>query len=467
MIETLSNPSAIQTLVAKQQAYFATNETKSIEFRKTQLRKLRQVIAQNEEALIEALYKDLHKHEFEAYSTEIGFVYKDLDKTIANLDRWARPQAVSTPLFHFKAESYIQAEPYGSVLVIAPWNYPFQLLLAPAIGALGAGNTVIMKPSEYAEHTSALVTKMINDNFNPAYLQVVAGGVPETQALLQEKFDYIFFTGGTSVGKVIYQAAAKHLTPVTLELGGKSPCIVDRDTHLDYTAKRIMWGKFMNAGQTCIAPDYVLVDKKVKAEFVEKCKYYLKKFYTEDPKSSDSYGRIINRRHFERLEAYLQDGTIVYGGKTDASEKFISPTLIVEADLNSPLMQEEIFGPILPIIEYDNLQEAVNFIKARPKPLALYMFSKNQQKIDKVLSETSAGGVTINDTVMHIANGALPFGGVGDSGIGGYHGEHSFQLFSHKKAVLHRSFLIEEPIRYAPYGKVSRKWLKKLMDWTL
>ncbi len=464
---TLPLEATIQQVLQQQRSFFSSNASKNVEFRRQQLQKLRDLIENNEDAIAKALHQDLHKHEFEAYATEIGFVLKDLDKALSNLNKWTRPQPAATPLFHFKADSYIQSEPYGNVLIIAPWNYPFQLLLAPLVGAMAAGNTAILKPSEFAVHTSALITKLINKNFAPEYLHVIAGGVEETQALLKEKFDYIFFTGGTSIGKIIYQAAAKHLTPVTLELGGKSPCIVDRDTHLQHTAKRIMWGKFVNAGQTCIAPDYILVDKKIKSDLVEKFKTCLKGFYGDNPQKSPYYGRIINQKHFERLSTYLSGGNIVLGGQTDAENLYIAPTIIDNVDIEHPLMQEEIFGPILPIIEYDHIQQAIDFIKSRPKPLALYMFSTNQGRIDSVLNSTSAGGVTINDTLMHIANGSLPFGGVGDSGIGAYHGEHSFNLFSHKKAVLHRSFLIEEPIRYAPYNKISKKWLKKLMDWTL
>jgi aldehyde dehydrogenase (NAD+) len=453
--------------VKLQRQYFATNITKKLDFRRRQLTKLRQLLVEHEDEIIKALHSDLHKHEFEAYATEVGFVVKDLDKALSKLDKWAAPQAVSTPLFHFKANSYTMAEPYGNTLIIAPWNYPFQLLFAPIIGAMAAGNTAIVKPSEYAPATAKIAAKIINQNFEPQYLHLVEGGIAETQALLAQKFDYIFFTGGTGVGKVIYKAAAEHLTPVTLELGGKSPCIVDYDTQLNYTAKRLVWGKFVNAGQTCIAPDYVLVDKKIKAALIEKIKHYITKFYGDNPQKSDSYGRIINERHFERIIGYLKDGKIVHGGQHDISDKFIAPTVIDAPDLNAPLMQDEIFGPLLPIIEYEDIREAIDFIKQRPKPLALYIFSKNDLKIQRILSETSAGGVTINDTLMHIANSDLPFGGVGDSGIGAYHGQHSFNTFSHTKAVLHRSFLVEEPVRYAPYNKVSRKWLKRIMDWTL
>ena len=456
----------IPALVQRQRDFFATGATKDVAYRKRQLKKLRQVILNYEEAILEALHKDLRKHEFEAYATEVGFVLVELDKTISHIDRWAKPRKVKTPLFHFKAKSYRKPEPYGVNLIISPWNYPFQLLLAPVIGALSAGNTVIMKPSECAPAISAVVAKMIQESFEDRYIAVVEGAIPESQALLNEKFDYIFFTGGTSIGKIIYQAAAKNLTPVTLELGGKSPCIVDKNTHLNYTAKRIMWGKFVNVGQTCIAPDYILIDKSLKDEFVAKCKHYLHKFYGDNPQNSEYLGRIINERHFDRLSAYLQDGNILVGGQTDKDDLYIAPTLMEGMSLDSPVMQDEIFGPILPIITYERLSDAIDLINSRSKPLALYVFSKSNAFAKQVIDQTSAGGVTINDTLMHISNPELPFGGVGDSGIGAYHGEHSFELFSHMKSVLQRSFLIDDPVRYAPY-KLGRNVIRKIMDWTL
>lgn len=467
-INSLNNLTAekVQSILQAQRDYFASNATKSLQFRKKQLQKLKKMIVDNEAALLQALHKDLKKHEFEAYVTEIGFVLVDIDKSIAKLKSWAKPKKVKTPPFHYVANSYIQPDPYGNVLIIAPWNYPVQLLLAPLVGAIAAGNTAVLKPSEYAVHTSALLTRLINATFDPQYVKMIEGAVPETQLLLAEKFDFIFFTGSTKVGNIVYQAAAKHLTPVALELGGKSPCIVDTDIHLDYTAKRIIWGKYINIGQSCIAPDYLLVDQKIKDALVAKLKFYIHQFFGENPQKSPHLGRIINDLHFDRLLRYLEDGEIIEGGQSDRSDLYIAPTLLDNVSLDAPAMQEEIFGPILPIVSYGNLREAIDLIKSKSKPLALYIFSKNNKKIDRVLAETSAGGVTINDTLMHMANGHLPFGGVGDSGIGAYHGVHSFDLFSHPKAVLHRSFLVEEPIRYAPY-KLGLKWIKKIMDWSL
>ncbi|MCH2046360.1 MAG: aldehyde dehydrogenase [Saprospiraceae bacterium] len=465
-INTEADTAGIKDLIKAQRNYFSTGVTKDIAFRKQQMNKLKKLIEENEDRIVEALHKDLRKHEFEAYATEVGFVLVDLKKAISNVGKWAKPRKVGTPLFQFKAKSYVKPDPYGVTLVIAPWNYPFQLLFAPVVGAMSAGNTVVLKPSELAPHTSKLAAELINNNFDPEYMVVVEGGIPESQALLAERFDYIFFTGGTAVGKIVYQAAAKHLTPVTLELGGKSPCIIDKDTHLKYTAKRIVWGKFVNAGQTCIAPDYILVDRKIKDKVIEKFKHYIKSFYGDDPQQSEYLPRIINERHFDRLKSYLSEGNIISGGRTDRDDLYIEPTLIDGMSLDSPIMQEEIFGPILPIIAYDKLSDAINMINGKSKPLALYMFSKNNKKINRVLEETTAGGACINDTLMHIANPELPFGGVGDSGIGAYHGESSFELFSHLKSVLHRSFLIDDPVRYAPY-KLGRGTIKKIMDWTL
>jgi len=460
------NKAQIQTIIKAQQDFFASGATKDLKFRKQQLLSLKKMMLENEDEILEALHKDLRKHEFEAYATEIGIVMVDIDKTISKLKKWAKPRKVKTPPFHYVGSSYIKPDPYGNVLIIAPWNYPVQLLLAPLVGAIAAGNTAIVKPSEYASHTSKVLTRLLNETFDAQYIKSIEGAVEETQLLLNEKFDFIFFTGSTKVGKIVYQAAAKHLTPVALELGGKSPCIIDTDIHLDYAAKRVIWGKFVNVGQTCVAPDYLLIDKKIKDAFVAKLKFYIHKFFGENPQESDSMGRIINELHFDRLASYLKDGDVVEGGQTDREDKYIAPTLLENVKMDSPVMQDEIFGPILPIIEYGNLKEAMDFIKARPKPLALYIFSKNNNKVERILEETSAGGVTINDTLMHLANGALPFGGVGDSGIGAYHGQHSFDLFSHLKSVLHRSFLVEEPVRYAPY-KLKVGWLKKIMDWSL
>lgn len=456
----------IAELVKKQRAFFRTGATKNPDFRKEQLQILKQAIEKYEEELVEALHKDLNKHEFESYATEIGFVLKELDDSIAKVHRWAKPRKVGTPLFHFKAHSRIKYEPYGVTLTIAPWNYPFQLLFAPVIGALAAGNTAVLKPSEHAPHTSAVSAKLVREAFDESYIAVVEGGVEVSKALTAQKWDYIFFTGGTEVGRLIYQAAAKHLTPVTLELGGKSPCIVDKDTNIKLSARRIAWGKFINAGQTCIAPDYLLVHREVKAQLIDEINNCVEQFYSKNPQKSDYYCRIINDNHFERLRSYLDDGLVVVGGQTDASERYIAPTLLDEVQPEAPVMQEEIFGPILPVLTYDEIDEAIEFINGKDKPLALYIFSTNSDLVEQVLEETSSGGTTVNDTIMHIANPALPFGGVGNSGIGAYHGSSTFELFSHARSILYRSFIIDLPVRYAPY-KIGRKLLKRVMKWTL
>jgi len=457
--------SHITELIDKQRNYFATGATKNVNFRIEQLKKLRTLIVQNERIFLDALYKDLRKCDTEGYLTEIGFVLNDLDEAIANTKKWAKSKLVSTPLFHAKASSHIQPEPYGNVLIISPWNYPFQLLIAPMVGAMSAGNTVIGKPSEYAPHTAKALADLFANNFSEEYIAIVEGAVPETQALLSEKFDYVFFTGSTEVGRIVYQAAAKHLTPVTLELGGKSPCIIDERTHIEYSAKRIMSGKLMNCGQTCIAPDYLLVHEKVKDKIVAEMKKQTTSFYTSNPQESEDYGRIINKKHFNRLKRLMDEsGTVIYGGQTDEDDLYIAPTLLDDIDKDDPVMQEEIFGPILPILVYSHLEDAIKFVNDRPKPLALYMFSKTQKNIDKVMNEVSAGGVSINDTLMHIANPNLPFGGVGESGIGAYHGTASFDTFSHKKSVLHKSFILDAPIRYAPFAK-NAKLLRTMLKY--
>jgi aldehyde dehydrogenase (NAD+) len=349
------------------------------------------------------------------------------------------------------------------VLIIGPWNYPFSLMIEPLLGAIAAGNCAILKPSEIAPHTSAIVAELIHKTFESDYITVIQGGVETSQQILAEKFDHIFFTGGTKIGKIIMEAAAKHLTPVTLELGGKSPCIVEPDIDLKTAARRITWGKFINCGQTCIAPDYLLVDRTIKSELITELKQSIQEFYGTDPATSPDYPRIISDQHFQRLSSFLQDGNIMIGGQTNPENRYIAPTLIDNIALDSPIMQEEIFGPILPMVEYGDLTEAINLINSRPKPLALYLFSQDKAKQTRVLENTSSGGVCINDTVVHISVRDLPFGGVGDSGIGRYHGKTSFDIFSHKKSVLKKSFIFDLDWRYAPYTQGKLKLLKKFL----
>lgn len=452
------------TIVQKQRAFFNTGKTKSIEFRIEQLKKLRQIIVDNEKAIIQALHDDLRKSELEAYATEVGIVLVEIDDLLKNVKSWSKPQRVKTPLFHQLATSWRYPEPYGVTYIISPWNYPFQLLIAPLAAAMVAGNTAILKPSELSERTSLLIYKLISENFDESYIKVVLGGVEESKAMLEQRFDYIFFTGGTEIGRYVYQAAARHLTPVTLELGGKSPCIVDEDIQLTHTSRRILWGKFTNAGQTCVAPDYLLVNKKVKAQLIDKMKEHLKEFYGDDPAQSPDYGRIISNRHFDRIARMISPEKVVVGGQMDRSDKYIAPTLLEGVSLEDSVMQEEIFGPVLPIIEYNTLDEAIAYIKQFEKPLALYIYSRDSSVQNKIMQEVPFGGGCINESVMHVGQGHLPFGGVGESGLGAYHGKASFETFTHYKSVLKKSTLSDMPIKYPPY-KNNVGIIKKLMAW--
>ncbi|MCF2147210.1 aldehyde dehydrogenase [Desmonostoc muscorum LEGE 12446] len=459
MITTeLSN---IGDIILNQRNFFQTGKTKDINFRLEQLQTLKQAIIEHEQEIIQALQADLHKPEVEIYLTEIA-VIKDIDYAIKYIKTWTKPHKVAVSLEFFSYSARIYPEPLGVVLIISPWNYPFQLAISPLIGAIAAGNCAIVKPSEIASHTSSIVAKIITKYFQPAYIAVVEGGIEASEKLLAEKFDHIFFTGGTSVGKIVMAAAAKHLTPVTLELGGKSPCIVDTEINLEHTARRITWGKFINAGQTCIAPDYLLVDKKIKKDLIDELKKCLKEFYGDNPANSPDYARIISQKNFDRLVKFLEDGEVIIGGETKSSERYIAPTIIDNVCLEDSVMQEEIFGPILPIIEYSDIGEAIALINSRPKPLALYLFSQNKNLQNQVLQETSSGGVCINDTMMQFGVSSLPFGGVGDSGIGNCHGKASFDTFSHHKSVLQNSFWLDLKWRYAPY-KSKLPLIKKLL----
>lgn len=450
--------------VQRQRTWFATGQSLDAGFRIAQLKKLRALIDAHEQEIMDALKEDLGKSQFESFATEIGMSLNPIDHAIKNIPRWTKPKSVPTPLFHFVGSSKIYSDPYGVTLIISPWNYPFQLAVSPLSGAIAAGNTCIIKPSEVAPATSRILAKLINPNFDPGFLYVLEGGVEATTDLLKEKFDYILFTGGTAIGKVVYEAAAKHLTPVTLELGGKSPCIVDKDINLTIAARRITWGKLINSGQTCVAPDYLYVHKDVKASLVEAIKKEIQGFYGDSPIRNDEYGKIINRRHFDRLRTYLGEGNILHGGKSDDQSLKIEPTIVDGLSADSALLQEEIFGPILPVIEFTDVKEVVRYVNARPKPLALYVFSNDTDFQDKILQNTSSGGVSINDTVMHMTGESMPFGGVGDSGIGAYHGQSSFDTFSHKKAVLKRTFWPDAPLRYPPYDKISLKSLKFMIS---
>lgn len=448
--------------VQLQKTFFRSGQTRPKEFRVSMLEKLSTIIRTNESDICRALKLDLNKSETEAYVTEIGFLLEEIRFTLKHLDKWMKPERVKTAKTHIGSKAFKMPEPYGVTLIIAPWNYPFQLQLAPLIGAIAAGNTAILKPSELTPHTSNLLAKIVGEAFEPEYIKVLEGGVETTSQLLDQPFDYIFFTGSVPVGKIVMEAAAKRLIPITLELGGKSPCIVDETANLELAAKRIAFGKFINAGQTCIAPDYLYLHRNVRDQFLEEFKKVINDFYGENPLENEDYTRIVNERHFTRLKGYLSDGEILFGGQFDEKSLKITPTLIDVQDLTTGVMTDEIFGPIFPVIEYSDIQEAVDFIIDRPKPLALYLFTTNE-KIEKQVTETiSFGGGCINDTLMHIATPFLPFGGVGESGMGTYHGESSFQAFSHYKSVLKQTNRFDFSFRY-PNAKNGLKTIKKFM----
>ncbi|NFE82442.1 aldehyde dehydrogenase [Clostridium sporogenes] len=447
---------SIRNILKKQKSFFEKGYTKDINFRIETLKKLKHNIKMNENNIFKALKIDLNKSEFETFITEIGIVYDEINGAIKNIKKWSKPKKVKTPITNFLASSYIYNEPYGVALIIAPWNYPFQLIMAPLVGAISAGNCVLLKPSELAVETEKIIVKIIKETFCDEYIEVVTGGVKESEALLKEKFDYIFYTGGINVGKIVMRAAAEHLTPITLELGGKSPCIVDKDANIDLAARRITWGKFLNAGQTCVAPDYLVVHRNIKEKLISSIENYIIEFFGENAFESEEYPRIINERHFKRLEGYLKEGKIVSGGKTDISNLYIEPTIIEGINLKNRIMEEEIFGPIFPVIEFEGMDEVIDIIKNNPKPLALYYFSEDKEKQEFIIKNISFGGGCINDTIMHLSTSTLPFGGVGSSGIGGYHGRASFDTFSHKKSILKKSNLIDVKIRYAPFkGKIN------------
>ena len=436
------------SLITKQKSFFRTETTKDVAYRLEALQKLRIAIKNNEKKLMDALKADLNKSEFDSYSTEIGIVLEELRFTIKHLRSWVKPKRVKTPITHIGSSSFIFSEPYGVTLIIAPWNYPFQLAIAPLIGAIAAGNCAVIKPSELTSKTSEVLGKLISDLFPEDYISVVQGGVETSQALLNEKFDYIFFTGSVPVGKVIMEAAAKNLTPITLELGGKSPCIVHEDANIKLAAKRIAWGKFTNAGQTCIAPDYLYLHKKIKDQFLQQFKEATIELYGEKPLNNVHFTRIVSDKHFKRLCSFLDNGELFMGGESNQENLMIEPTVLTNITWDDQIMQDEIFGPILPVLEYDVLSEVLEGIHRHPKPLALYFFTENNNVQQEVVNSVSFGGGCINDTVYHFVSPYLPFGGVGNSGIGAYHGKGNFDTFSHQKSVLKQTTLFDIPFRY-------------------
>jgi aldehyde dehydrogenase (NAD+) len=456
------NLEEIDQLVENQRELYRSTPSFTFKERIELLTKLEQVLYKYEKEINQALFEDLRKCSFEAQIAEFIFVMNELKMIKKNLKSWMKDKKVKTPLIHFPAKSFIRPEAFGCVLIISPWNYPFQLLFSPLIGAIAAGNRAVIKPSELSTSTSKLTARIISEAFDPSVVACVEGAVEETTRLLDNKFDYIFYTGNGVVARIIMEKAAKNLTPLTLELGGKSPCFVFGHQKLDITAKRIVSGKFFNAGQTCIAPDYILVEKERYEELVEKLEKYITEFFGKEVEKSSSYGRIINERHFDRLSSLYSEEEVIFGNKLIREEKFISPT-ILKANKDSKSMEGEIFGPLLPIIPVQNLKEAIDYVVEGDKPLAKYIFSDDEKIIESILSRVSSGGVTINDTLMHIANDHLPFGGVGESGMGSYHGKCSFDLFSHQKSVFKATTAFDVPLKYPPFfGKLKLvKWLMR------
>lgn len=442
---------SIKDIIQKQRIFFDSNTTRDINFRIEQLKKLKKTLQKNESNIYDALNADFKKSTFETYATELGVLYEEISCMLKNIKKWATPQLVKDTIANFPSKNYIYQDPYGVCLIIGAWNYPLQLTLAPVIGAIAAGNTCIIKPPRAAINTYRLISKMIAETFNNNFITVLDEHSDNAE-MLSHRYDYIFFTGSVEVGKTIAKAAAEFLTPVTLELGGKSPCIVDKQADVDTAAKRIAWGKFLNGGQTCVAPDYLLLHHAVKDKFYAAFKKSIKEFYGNNPEDSADYPRIINDKHFNRLSAMLTNGNIITGGTTDADTKYIAPTLIEIDSIEHPLMQDEIFGPILPVLSIQSIDDAIQIIKQFEHPLAFYIFSNNYETQQKCLTTLSFGGGCVNDTIAHFINDELPFGGVGNSGIGAYHGKYSFDTFTHKKGVCHKVTWPDVPLRYPPYN---------------
>lgn len=452
----------IHNVVEKQRAFFQEDITRNKSFRLQNLQRLKEGILQNEDKIKKVLKQDLNKSEYESFTMEMGVVLKEINFALKSLKRWMKPKIVKNPLTHFGAKSKIYPQPYGVVLIISPWNYPFQLSILPLIGAISAGNTVILKPSEYTPHFSKWLHQFISNTFPPEYIAVIEGDSETSQQLLQQKFDYIFFTGSVDVGKIVMRAASENLTPVTLELGGKSPVIVDDDANLDLAARRIVWGKYTNAGQTCIAPDYLLVHEKVADDLLVKMKKEINHLYGDTPLENPHFTKIISNKHFKRLKQFLNDGDVFEGGQINEEAMTISPTILKNVSWDAPIMQEEIFGPILPVFPFHHLSEGIEMVKKYPHPLALYFFSNHKDKKEYVIRNLSYGGGCINDTLMHCASPYLPFGGIGNSGMGSYHGTYSFKTFSHYKSIVFQTNLFDFSFRY-PHSSYGLKILRRIM----
>ena len=446
--------------IENQENYFRKGNTLPISKRKKLLKNLKKEILSNEDKIFQALNNDLRKSNYETYLTEIGILISEIDLFLSNLKKWAKPKKVKSSLLSFPSSDYIYSEPYGKVLIISPWNYPFQLAVLPLMSAVAAGNTVVLKPSEHAPNTSSLIKEIIEKIFDKSHALVVEGAAETASKLLEYRWDYIFFTGSVKIGKIVATAAAKHLTPTTLELGGKNPCIIDDSVDLRLTSRRIVWGKFVNAGQTCIAPDFLIVKRNIKEQLVDHLSKEIERAYGKDPKESEDYPRIVNKTNLSRLSNMIKDTKILFGGEYDIETCYFSPTIIDEPRIDSPIMDEEIFGPILPIISYDDENQIEKLISKYEKPLALYVFSTNKTFSEKIIRKYSFGGGAINDTIIHVGNPNLPFGGVGYSGIGAYHGKSSFDLLSHKKSIVKKGNWLDIKIRYAPY-KGKLEYVKK------
>jgi aldehyde dehydrogenase (NAD+) len=452
----------MKNTLEKQRTSFTSGETKSFEFRNYMLHRLREAISHFEEDILEALGRDLNRSKVDGYTTEIHHCLAEISFALRNLKKWMRPQRVGGSKLFPLSKGFVVSEPLGICLIISPWNYPFSLAILPLIASMAAGNCIVIKPSEISKNTETVISEMISEYFDEKYISVFCGGPEISKELLKERFDYMFFTGGETVGKIVMKAAADNVTPVTLELGGKSPCIVGENCDFQKAARRITWGKFLNAGQTCVAPDYLLVQENVKDKLITGIQKCILEFYGENPQDSGDYGRIINENHFNRLNEFLKEGEVIFGGETNPERLYISPTLITEIPEDAKIMKEEIFGPLLPVLEFDQVSEAVDFINARPKPLALYVFSRDKDFQRKIISETSSGGVCINDTIVHLTASRLPFGGVGNSGFGKYHGKAGFDTFSNQKSVLRQTLLFDIPRRFPPTGETDLKVLRTI-----
>jgi aldehyde dehydrogenase (NAD+) len=455
--------SEIPKLVAKLRDAFESGRTRPIEWRRRQLQRMKAMLEEREADFLDALAADLGKPRLEGWASDIAIVINEIEHALRHLAGWMKPERVWTPLAQRPGRATVRPEPFGVALIIAPWNYPVHLLLLPMVGALAAGNSVVGKPSEVSAHTSAALARLVPEYLDPDGVEIVEGGVTETQALLAERFDYIFYTGNGRVGRIVMEAAAKHLTPVTLELGGKSPVIVDAAANVEVAARRIAFGKFLNAGQTCIAPDYVLVARARQEDLVEQIGRAIRDFYGPDPIASPDYARIVNDAHFRRLEQLLTGGTPVVGGETRADERYVAPTVLRDVAPGSPVMTEEIFGPILPVIPVTDVDEAIGFVNERDRPLALYVFSESDAVQERVLEQTSSGGACVNATVMHVAVPDLPFGGVGASGMGAYHGKAGFDVFSHRKSVLVKPTRLDPKLAYPPYTKLKERIIRRFL----